>query len=427
MVKYDAFISYSRSADGVLAPKIREGLQKLAKPWNRRRALNVFLDQASLEISAGLKEALEAKLDSTDWLIVLLSEDSARSQWVGAEIERWLATKPRDRLLLIQTGGELHWVDGDWDWERSTAAHRALWGVYSDVPLWLDLRKYRHATDLDIRTNNDFRNDIATLAARLHGMSKEELVGEDLVQFRKFRRVRRVAIAGLAVLTVAAVTASVIALIARDRAVEAEAEAVKEARIAATRQIAAQAQVESPHQPDLSWLLAVASKDLGDQLLADGDIGQQLVESRAALLNTLAATPELVGYLPIVERVTAVAAEPGVPLLATGDSAGTVALWNVATMEQVEVIEVSNEAVSSIALTADGSVLAAATDAGDLTLWATSTGSRIAVAATVREWSTSCSTTVEVSLPSPRAIRMAKRSNYVTPGPARPLVRGSPI
>ena len=38
----DAFISYSHSADGKLAPAVQDGLQKLAKPWNKRRALRVL-------------------------------------------------------------------------------------------------------------------------------------------------------------------------------------------------------------------------------------------------------------------------------------------------------------------------------------------------------------------------------------------------
>jgi len=103
MASYDAFISYSHSTDERLAPAVRDGLQKLAKPWNKRRALNIFLDKSSLEISSGLKNALHAKLEGTEWLILLLSEDSARSQWVSEEIVNWTATKPANRIALVQT------------------------------------------------------------------------------------------------------------------------------------------------------------------------------------------------------------------------------------------------------------------------------------------------------------------------------------
>ena len=86
MGKYDAFISYSHSADNDLAPAVRSALQKLGKRWNQRRAINVFLDQSSLEVSAGLKDSLHEKLGDTNWLVLLMSEDSAGSDWVGEEI-----------------------------------------------------------------------------------------------------------------------------------------------------------------------------------------------------------------------------------------------------------------------------------------------------------------------------------------------------
>jgi len=42
--QYDVFISYSHAADGRLAPALQSGLQRLAKPWYKPRALRVFRD-----------------------------------------------------------------------------------------------------------------------------------------------------------------------------------------------------------------------------------------------------------------------------------------------------------------------------------------------------------------------------------------------
>ena len=36
---YDGFISYSRAAGGLLAPRLQAGLQRFAKPWWKRRAV----------------------------------------------------------------------------------------------------------------------------------------------------------------------------------------------------------------------------------------------------------------------------------------------------------------------------------------------------------------------------------------------------
>ena len=61
---YDAFISYSHAADGKLAPALESALEGFAKPWYRRRALNLFRDQTSLSATPGLWPAIEQRLAS---------------------------------------------------------------------------------------------------------------------------------------------------------------------------------------------------------------------------------------------------------------------------------------------------------------------------------------------------------------------------
>ena len=45
---YDVFISYSHGGDDLLSERVQEGLTQFAKPWYRRRALNVFRDRTAL-------------------------------------------------------------------------------------------------------------------------------------------------------------------------------------------------------------------------------------------------------------------------------------------------------------------------------------------------------------------------------------------
>src|SRR4051812_25203685 len=60
---YAAFISYSRAADGRLAPALQRGLQRFAKPWYRLRALRVFRDDASLSANPDLWGSIRDALD----------------------------------------------------------------------------------------------------------------------------------------------------------------------------------------------------------------------------------------------------------------------------------------------------------------------------------------------------------------------------
>src|SRR5215471_5573086 len=76
---YGAFISYAHDADGAFAPVVQRGLQRLAKPWNRRRALEVFRDETSLAVSPGLWPAIRAALNASRWLVLLASPEAARS------------------------------------------------------------------------------------------------------------------------------------------------------------------------------------------------------------------------------------------------------------------------------------------------------------------------------------------------------------
>src|SRR5256885_12127468 len=48
VMSYDAFISYSHAADGRLAPAVQTGLQRLARPWYKVRALRIFRDDTGL-------------------------------------------------------------------------------------------------------------------------------------------------------------------------------------------------------------------------------------------------------------------------------------------------------------------------------------------------------------------------------------------
>src|ERR1700749_3197588 len=101
---YDAFISYAH-ADAVFAPVLQRGLQQLAKPWNRRRAMEVFRDETSLAASPGLWPTIRAALDASRWFVLLASPEAARSDWVGEEITHWVSQKGTDHLLVVVTDG----------------------------------------------------------------------------------------------------------------------------------------------------------------------------------------------------------------------------------------------------------------------------------------------------------------------------------
>jgi len=68
---YDAFISYSHRADDFRASALQRVLESIARPFYRRRALNIFRDQTSLTANPALWPSIERALQRARFFIIL--------------------------------------------------------------------------------------------------------------------------------------------------------------------------------------------------------------------------------------------------------------------------------------------------------------------------------------------------------------------
>jgi TIR domain len=109
MPLYDAFLSYSHAKDKPIAAALQSVVQRLGKPWYRRRALRVFRDDTSLSATPHLWPATEQALAQSRFLILLASPEAAASPWVGKELSYWLDHNGADTLLIAVTDGALTW------------------------------------------------------------------------------------------------------------------------------------------------------------------------------------------------------------------------------------------------------------------------------------------------------------------------------
>ena len=92
---YDAFISYSHSADGRLAPALQVALHRFAKPWWKLRAVNAFRDGTSLAAArlvfathraeAADPAAIDRLIGWVDRLLASIAESEAEHQSVMKE------------------------------------------------------------------------------------------------------------------------------------------------------------------------------------------------------------------------------------------------------------------------------------------------------------------------------------------------------
>ncbi|CAM5385257.1 TIR domain-containing protein [Streptomyces aurantiogriseus] len=277
---YDAFVSYSHAADSALAPALQHGLHRLAKPWNRPRALRVFRDQASLAANPDLWTTIEGALESSRYFILLASPESARSPWVRREISFWKAHRGPGTLLIVLTGGEIVWDhdQGDFQWEQTTALPDDLRGWFQGEPLWVDLRWAAAEPDLSL-SHGRFREAVGMLAAAVHGVSKDELDSEEVRQHARTVRLRRAGVAALAVLLVIAL---IMANLANERRREAEKQrqlAEEQRRLATVRALQAEAENLRDSDPLLSLRLSMAAGRV-----------KPTAEAREGLITTLHRT-----------------------------------------------------------------------------------------------------------------------------------------
>jgi WD40 repeat protein len=347
--RYDAFISYSHAVDGELAPALQGALHRLAKPWYALRALHVFRDEASLSANPALWGSIESALQDSRFFILLASPQAAGSKWVGREVEYWCQHKSASNLLIVLTDGAISWDDalGDFDWETTTALPTSLRGAFAQEPRWIDLSWARTAEHVSLK-NVTFQNQVADLAAPLHGRPKDELVGEDVRQHKRLVALRRSLLALLLVLATAASGAAVVAVRQRDNA-------QFQLRVATSRQLAAEARADLDAQPSYALLGALAAVHTMDT-----------PEARASLLSSLQAEPRLAAVFPHQGGAQSVAISRDGHMLAVGGGP-EVTLWDLARRQRSGsplAASVADQSVLSIAFSPDDRTLASADSRG---------------------------------------------------------------
>jgi hypothetical protein len=140
--------------------------------------------------------------------------------WVSREIEAWRVGLRPEQVLIALIEGDIEWDEtaGDFDWSRSTALNPALAGLFASQPLWVDFRWAQGSEQLSLR-NPEFLLAAARLAAPLHGISLEEMVGDDV---REHRRTKIVAGGMVTALVAFAFVAGITAVIATRASEDAE-------------------------------------------------------------------------------------------------------------------------------------------------------------------------------------------------------------
>lgn len=109
-IHYNAFISYRHHPDDIrVAAEIHKGLErfKVPKAIKKRSApMRLFRDKEELPITSHLTDDIGLALENSDFLVVICSPHTKESVWVQREIETFLKTHSRDKILTVLAAGE---------------------------------------------------------------------------------------------------------------------------------------------------------------------------------------------------------------------------------------------------------------------------------------------------------------------------------
>jgi WD40 repeat protein len=359
--EYDAFLSYTHR-DRPVAAGIQKGLHQIGRRLGQLRALRVFRDDTNLEVSPNLWHKITEALDSSRFLVVVLSPTAAKSYWVDREVGYWLQHRGRERLLLVLAGGKLEW-DADrqrFDPQGSDAALPVLTepGALLAEPFYIDVSE---DAPWDPRAVT-LREKISALAAPIHGKPKDELLSDDLREQRRFRRLRAVAIAGLALLTVVAVVAALVAVVQRGRAIEQRNAAIALRLVAEAQSMLAG---DRPGNDARAFQELLAAQKLAEMDHRKPDDG--------SVFDALVARSTTFKVLDTQRPLTYLALSPTGDRFATSGLTGGVRWWKTDTGKQIAQSELT---ANGVAFSPDGTRLVAATGGspGDVGMWDTRTG-----------------------------------------------------
>ena len=152
--KYNAFISFTHIADKETAKALQIALQKFAKPFYKRVALNVFRDEDEIAPGESLSDKIKDSLDNSEYFVLLASPASAsNASWVPREVEYWLEKHSSTRkdkenppnFIIVLTDGEIQWnnEDDDFNWNKTTALPDVLKKQFCEEPLYIDFRNIK--------------------------------------------------------------------------------------------------------------------------------------------------------------------------------------------------------------------------------------------------------------------------------------------
>jgi WD40 repeat protein len=372
----DVFVSYSRR-DISFASQLHVFLAGRGK--------DVWIDAEDIPASSPWRAEIAAAIDAADNVVFVVSPDSVRSEECTRELEYAEAHGKRivpivcretDPHAASHAVAELNWIfarDGD---DRDAALETLLRAIETDLQ-WLraHTRLLVRAVEWDSK-----RRDASLLLRGTELHTVERLLAEHgdadpaptalqreyvVLSRRASTRRQRITLVAVIVALAVSISLGILFLFQRNTARSERDRADAQARLATSRQLAAQAVANLGEKFDLSLLLAKAAQALRDT-----------PEARASLFRTVAWTPRIRGFLPAGATVRDVAFGSDGKMLAAGAEDGRLILWETASLHREAVLG-AGAAVTRLRFTRGSRVLVVGRRDGSVEIWGVAANRRL--------------------------------------------------
>lgn len=374
---YDAFISYCRR-DKPFVQKLYETLLQDGR--------EIWIDWGNIPVTADWRREIREGIERANAVIFVLSPDFLASNECMIELRQ--AEEFNKRLIPIvyrdvdpkqtpQSLASLNWLFFRRDDDFETSFQALTQALETDLE-WVKehTRLLVRAIEWDqagrnrsfVLQGDDLRDAELKVAQADKNPSPTPLQKHYILASRQeAMRRQKMMMARVTVGLVISIVLAILALVQCQRADAAQHlaeqerdQAARQARIALSRHLGAEAIIFANSQPDLAALLSLEAGRIADQ---DEIIG--------GLLASLKQSPYLVTVLHgHTANVRSVAFNPGGDILASGSKDQTIILWDLARREPLGPPLVGHtDRVSQVAFSPDGKILASGSRDKTIRLW----------------------------------------------------------
>lgn len=357
-IHYNAFISYRHHPDDIrVASDIHRSLERFRVPKDLRkqgkRITRLFRDKDELPITSSLTDDIYEALENSDFLIVICSVHTKESVWVQREIETFLKTHSRNRVLTVLASGEPYNVIPEILLREQVADPDTGELEWREIePLSCDWR---------LKRKQAIREELPRLAAALLGCGYDQLRQRQ----RQYRMRRMVTFFSLALAASVSLTAYFLYTSIK---IQKANDALHEANI----QIQNNLNQALENQSDYLASVSQERMDGGDRLTAlalalealpnEENNRPYVANAELALSNALAAYRpntdiRAVGALDAGSLVKDFRVTEDGKHIYILDARSIITVWNTDTMQQLSSMDVSAYRPDDLFVTAEGNVL----------------------------------------------------------------------